>query len=211
MPTQAQALQRSVRVAKPTDLDAIADVHTQAFPGFVLTRLGKGFLRGYYGAVLDFPGGILYVAEADDRVVGFAAGFARPTEFSRHLRRRTLALLPHVMAGLFRNPGLLLIVVQNALGVFGGRGAAPEPHPDEAEFCSMGVHPAYQGRGLGRQLTKAFIAAARQAGVSGVYLFTDATDNDAVNAFHVSSGFTLRSTFVASGRRLRNEYYMRFQ
>lgn len=198
-----------IRSAKQADLPAIADVHVQAFPGFVLTRLGRGFLRQYYEAVMEFPDGILLVAESEDRVAGFVAGFTQPEGFSRHLRRRTLRLVPHILAGIVRNPGLVLIVAQNALGVFSGSGAGPEHLAGEAELSSIGVVPEHQGHGLGRKLTNAFVDAAAKLGATGVYLYTDAVKNEGVNAFYRSLGFTVRRSYMASGRRPRNEYYRR--
>lgn len=197
-----------IRRAVPADIPAIANVHIQAFPGFVLTKLGPRFLEKYYGAVLDYPHGILITAEVDGNVAGFAAGFCHPEGFARHLRSRTLSLLPALLSGLMRHPDILFIVAQNAFGVFSGRGVGPRHNPGEAEFASMGVLPTCQGMGIGKKLSHAFIEAARSGGALGIYLYTDAEGNDAVNAFHQSVGFQIRTTYMASGRRLRHEYFM---
>lgn len=206
--TRDQGSSVLVRRACEKDLAAIAEVHIAAFPGFVLTRLGAGFLRGYYRAVLDYDAGILLVAVAEDRVIGFAAGFCHPEGFLKHLKRRTLALAPQIALGILRSPGILSIVFQNARGVFSGRGVGPQHNPGETELCSLGVLPSRQGMGVGRQLSTAFIEAARADGASGVYLYTDAVGNHPVNAFYQSVGFTVRTTYTASGGRLRHEYYL---
>ena len=156
---------------------------------------------------MEFPDGIMLVAESEDRVAGFVAGFTQPEGFTQHLRRRTLRLVPHILAGMAHNPGLVLIVAQNALGVFSGRGAGPEHLPGEAELSSIGVAPEHQGQGLGRKLTNAFADAAAKLGATGVYLYTDAIGNEGVNAFYKSLGFAVRRSYMASGRRPRHEYF----
>lgn len=200
----------AIRSATRDDIAAIAEVHIVSFRGYVLTRLGKGFLRGYYSTVLDHPHGILLVAEQTGKVVGFAAGFGDPPGFSRLLRSRTAAFLPHILAGLLRNPGIVLIVLQNALGVFRGRPVGYTPDPQDVEFSSVAVVPELQGQGVGRRLIEAFIEEARKQGVPGLYLTTDTDNNDHANRLYQRSGFRLMETFTASGGRRRNLYRMGF-
>ncbi len=216
-PTDRPAV--TVRRASRSELPAVARIHAHAFPGFVLTQLGQGFLRRYYGAVMEFPGGVLLVAEVGGKPIGFAAGFLNPQEFSRSLKRRILSLAPHIIVGVLTHPRVFGIVWQTSLGVLQGRLQAtagtdesgtlawPEvDSPDEFEFCSMGVAPEAQGMGAGKALTRAIVEAARSLGARGIYLNTDADDNDYVNAFHASMGFQLQGWYMAAGKRRRNRY-----
>ncbi len=211
----------TVRRAVAADLPRVARIHTEAFPGFVLTQLGEGFLRRYYGAVMDFPQGAVLVAEVEGRPIGFAAGFLDPKAFSRALKSRILSLAPHIIVGVLTHPRVFGIVWQTSVGVLRGRLQAtagtdetgtialPEVDaPDEFEFCSMGVAPEAQGLGAGKALTRAIVEAARTMGARGIYLNTDADDNDYVNKFHASMGFQLQGWYMATGKRRRNRYRM---
>jgi ribosomal protein S18 acetylase RimI-like enzyme len=63
---------------------------------------------------------------------------------------------------------------------------APEAHLQE-----LYVVPALRGRGIGRALLEATIAAAREAGATGIDLNTGETDT-AARALYESAGFTNR-------------------
>ncbi|MBM3496354.1 MAG: GNAT family N-acetyltransferase [Armatimonadetes bacterium] len=211
----------TVRRAIGADLPAVARIHEHAFPGFVLTQLGPGFLRRYYGSVMEYPRGALLVAEAEGKLIGFAAGFLGPKEFSRTLKQRILSLAPHIIVGVLTHPRIFGIVWQTSVGVLQGRlqatsgtdeadtiALAEVDSPDEFEFCSMGVAPEAQGLGAGKALTRAIVATALSLGARGIYLNTDADDNDRVNKFHASMGFELQGWYTATGKRRRNRYRM---
>jgi ribosomal protein S18 acetylase RimI-like enzyme len=216
-----ERLSVTIRRATSADLSTVAGIHTRAFPGFVLTQLGEGFLRRYYRAVMDYPRGVLLVADAGGMVVGIAAGFADPAAFSRSLKRRILALAPHILVGVLTHPQVFGIVWQTSLGVLRGRLQVAAPaddegtmaipegdSPDEFEFCSLGVHPSAQGLGIGKALTRGIIGEARRLGAAGIYLNTDADDNDYVNRFYAALGFELQGWYMATGKRRRNRYRM---
>lgn len=211
----------TVRAATGADLPAVARIHTHAFPGFVLTQLGEGFLSRYYRAVMEYPRGALLVAEAEGRLIGFAAGFADPPAFSRALKRRILSLAPHIIVGVLTHPRVFGIVWQTSVGVLQGRLQVSAPagadgemtlpevdESDEFELCSIGVAPEAQGLGAGKALTRGIVEAARSIGVKGIYLNTDADDNDYVNRFHAAMGFELQGWYMATGKRRRNRYRM---
>lgn len=200
----------AVRRATERDLGRLADVHTAAFPGFVLTMLGKGFLRRYYETILRYPAGILLVAEIDGAAVGFAAGYLDARQFSSALKRRLPTLAPHIIAGILTHPRIFGVVLQNAMGVFRGRTSAYEPPDDEVEFASLGVHPDRQGRGVGRRLIVAMVETARQTGAPAIHLTTDAEANDRTNRLYQAAGFVQEARFDATGGRSRYHYRLPF-
>jgi ribosomal protein S18 acetylase RimI-like enzyme len=77
--------------------------------------------------------------------------------------------------------GISLIRFRNSVWTGG-----PEAHLQE-----LYVVPALRGRGIGRALLEATMAAAREAGASGIDLNTGATDT-AARALYESCGFTNR-------------------
>ena len=82
-----------LRLAKKDDLKIIVDIHTKAFPGFFLTKLGPRFLYKYYNLILNYEKKIFLVAEEDGYPIGFAAGFLQPSNFYAYVRKHKNILL----------------------------------------------------------------------------------------------------------------------
>ncbi len=97
--------------------------------------------------------------------------------------RRLLAAgeMTVLLAGGARADGLSLIRFRTCVWTGG-----PEAHLQE-----LYVVPALRGRGIGRALLEATMAAAREAGATGIDLNTGATDT-AARALYQSAGFTNR-------------------
>lgn len=68
--------------------------------------------------------------------------------------------------------------------------------PRIGEVYVVGVHPAYQGRGLARPLTRLGLAHLAAAGVAAVDLYVDA-DNAAAVATYAREGFAVAASDVA--------------
>jgi ribosomal protein S18 acetylase RimI-like enzyme len=69
-------------------------------------------------------------------------------------------------------------------------GVLSQRHADQAYVHFIGVHPAYRGRGLGRELYVRFFALARESGRTLVVAETGAFNRDSI-AFHRRLGFLL--------------------
>jgi colanic acid biosynthesis glycosyl transferase WcaI len=201
-----------VRAATADDIPAIAAVHTEAFPGFFLTRLGPGFLRAYYRAVLRFDGGLLYVAADAGGIVGFVAGFIEPSRFYAAMKRSPWTFAGPLTLGLARRPWLLARAVARVAAVVIHRAQAEDRAEvgSRAELSSLAVRLSAQGKGIGRRLVQTFLESARRTPASVVSLTTDAMHNDDVNAFYQRSGFGLARRRSSAGR-LMNEYEIRLR
>lgn len=196
-----------VRPASVAELGAIVRIHTAAFPGFFMTRLGSAFLRRYYDAVLAHPGGLLLLCEsAAAGVVGFVSGFTDPPGFYAGMRRRRLAFLVAAIPALMRSPSIAWNMVEARRRVARFADDGDVGPGDVAELSSIAVDPAAGGRGCGRALLVAFIREAAARGAQRVCLTTDATDNEAVNRFYLSAGFLLSRTMERGPGRTMNEY-----
>jgi ribosomal protein S18 acetylase RimI-like enzyme len=194
-----------VCVATYGDLSRIVEIHQAAFPGFLMTQLGPGFLREYYKAVLDCPGGILLIAsEPTNRVIGFVSGAITPSKFYGLLRTRRLRLALRGCGHLVVNPGLWSRVFQNVSSV-SSRASHVGPG-DGAELASLAVDPVASGMGYGASLVSGFIHAAREGRASSVYLTTDAAGNDKVNQFYRRLGFQCSAQERRPGGRSMNRY-----
>lgn len=205
---------RGIRVRSATmdDIPAIATVHREAFPGFFLTRLGSGFLRAYYRAVLRFDGGRLYVAADGGWIVGFVAGFVDPPRFYGAIKRRPWKFAAPLAAALLRRPWLVgsILARIGAVAVRGRPDGEQVTADGRVELSSLAVRPSMRGRGVGRRLVQTFIDSARGTPATVVSLTTDARENDEVNAFYERFGFGLARRRSSAGR-LMNEYEIRLR
>lgn len=75
------------------------------------------------------------------------------------------------------------------------RGDAPEHAEGLALLSSIAVSPDVRGAGLGVALVEAFVEEVRRRGCKGVFLTTDADNNEGVNRLYRKLGFTLESCY----------------
>jgi len=192
-----------LRLANRNDLKIIVDIHIKAFPGFFLTKLGPKFLSKYYNLMLSHEKKIFLVAEKDGYPIGFVAGFLQPSNFYAYVRKHKNILLFALIPIIFRNPFLIPRIISNFCST---KKKEQENKVIKCELASIAVNPDYAGQGLGKKLVKAFIEISQKKNADIIYLTTDVNNNEVVNNFYQSLGFSLYRTFMAPGNRLMNEY-----
>ncbi|MEN6300234.1 MAG: GNAT family N-acetyltransferase [Anaerolineaceae bacterium] len=190
-----------IRSMKSADIDQVVDVHLNSFEGFFLSFLGRDFLTQLYSSIIQDADGIAFVSE-EQRVIGFVAGTAQPSNFYRRLIihrwwRFGLASIKPVI----KNPSIISRLFR-ALKM-------PQSASNEANrgsLLSIAVLPEYQGKGIGELLVKAFLDESARRGLKKVDLTTDAIDNDGVNHFYKKLGFVIERSFETPEGRSMNEY-----
>lgn len=190
-----------IRSAHAYDIDPIARVHVEAFPGFFLTRMGVGFLRELYNGFLNTPSGVLLVAEDDvGKIIGFVAGTVSPDRFFADLRRkRGWKFLFFAIPCVLKNPVLVLRKLYSAIFYSGDK---PRHNFKEgALLSSIGVSRRSAGNSVGKKLLTNYEELVFMQGVSFVYLFTDEFDNEQVNIFYTRNGYCVESKFIQGGKR----------
>jgi len=181
------------------DLDEVVHLHVQAFPGFFLTSLGKGFLKELYAGFLTVSTGIFVVARNEGGVVGFAAGTSDPEVFFADLRRRRGAVFAiKAIPAIVKNP---LPVCRKLFYAVRYRGEAPVARASGALLSSIGIAKSAVGTGVAGRLMAAFESEVLKRGVSFVYLTTDVQGNDRVNAFYSKHNYVVLDRFKQNGRR----------
>ena len=190
---------------EPGDISRVVSVHLESFPGFFLSFLGDRFLRLYYSGICAAPEGIalVYLNEAGIPA-GFVAGTTNPQGFYRRLLKSDgLKFALASLGALFRRPstcGRLLRALTHP---------SANPIGDEvAGLYSIGVLPELQGTGAGKKLVRAFLAEAARRGCKKVFLTTDRDENDEVNGFYRSLGFTIQHQYVTPEGRRMNQYWI---
>lgn len=190
-------MELTIRAMNAHDLYGVVSVHRSSFKGFFLDRMGPAFLRGYYTAVLEFPGALAYVAvDKKGGVRGFAVGFMDPQAFYRHFRECRWRLVPAILKALIREPLILVEVLRGGERV--SRIAATTSTLGTVELASIATD--LPRAGIGSLLLRRFVSEARAQGGRLVTLTTDMDGNDAVRAFYRRHGF-VESTLESRGER----------
>ena len=187
------------------DVDEVIDVHLSSFPGFFLSFLGFRFLSLFYSGIGSATEGIAFVYLSDAGVpTGFVAGSSNPGGFySRLLKRYWLKFALASIVPVLRKPSIIKRVVR---AVFHPSGNPVGEHV--AGLFSIGVRPSLQGSGAGRKLVQAFLDEARLRGCTRVFLNTDRDNNETVNHFYLSCGFSVERQYETPEGRRMNEYWM---
>lgn len=181
------------------DIEEVAELHVQAFPGFFLTSLGVPFLKELYAGFLSHSSGIFLVAKEEGLVIGFVAGTSSPKVFFSDLRHtRCLAFVIKAIPSIFRNP---LPVCRKLFYAATYKGDAPAARCSAALLSSIGTSQICRGAGVAGSLMIEFENEAMKHGAGHVFLTTDASDNDRVNAFYRKQGYEIVTSFQQNGGR----------
>jgi ribosomal protein S18 acetylase RimI-like enzyme len=193
-----------VREATAGDVPAMVEIHLRAFPDFFLSQLGRPFLRRLYAGFVRESSGCALIAQQGAAVVGYIAGTSSPERYFRErLRREGLAFACNAVPGLLRAPARTVERLWSALRY---RGERPPDLPEGWLVSSVAVDPGARVAGTGRALVRAFCAHAAAARARSVYLLTDESGNERVQAFYERVGFHLHSRIVRGGGRVMRVY-----
>ncbi len=204
----------SLRLMVRGDVKAVASIHAEAFPNFLMTLLGDEFLREYYGLVVSFKKRIAFVAQDGEDVIGFVVGYVDPHDFYRELSRHKVSLALRAVSGIFPRPAQWGRLIQALKSYRGTRGVFQNVQSwvksaTVVELASIAVLPKYKGQGVGKDLVQAFCEKAFQEQAAVIYLTTDAENNEAVNRFYQKIGFNLfQQVEKVPGRKMN--VYIRF-
>lgn len=181
------------------DVNPLARLHQQAFPGFFLSTLGTPFLEQFYQGFLGDSSAVTVVARRDGKVVGAVVGTTEPSDFfARLLRRQVFGFLKVSMRSALVNPRTLPRLLRGVRY----RGGTPQGS-EGALLSSICVDPHFQGTGLGRSLLESWGQSAMAGGATCAFLTTDANENESVNRFYQRNGWTIVDTFTTrDGRRM---------
>lgn len=194
----------NVRPVERDDIDVVVGIHLASFQTFFLSSLGPKFLWEMYRSFLADADCVSFIARYGQAPVGFVFGSTQPTGlYTRLLRRR---LLPFALAALgpfCRRP----VILPRLLRAF-TMPAEPLPAAGCASLMSIAVLPGTQGKGVGEQLVRAFVAECEHRHTSGISLTTDAENNERTNRFYRRLGFTVFRTFTTPEGRAMHEYWL---
>jgi colanic acid biosynthesis glycosyl transferase WcaI len=189
-------------------IQPVVRVHLSAFPNFFLSFLGPRFLKEFYNSFTVDSAGIGFVAQDPQtkEIYGVIVGPFNPAGyFKRLLKRRWWAFCVASLTAVLKKPS----VISRLFRAVFYRGDAPQTE-GLSLLSSIAVSPNIQSKGLGGMLVNAFINEAKRRGGKGVFLTTDAQNNDKVNRFYQNIGFALESSYATPEGRKMNRYVMQF-
>ncbi len=201
----------TIREARKADIPGIVNVHTKAFKGFLMTRLGVRFLATYYEIALSYPDVISLVACGnDEEITGFIVGYYDPGSFYRFFSAKKFRIALSMAGALVRNPFLLPRVLASKAQA--DTSARDEGYSEGiVELASVAVDPETEGQGIGGRLVRAFIERSSDRGARAIYLTTDLKDNDPALKFYEKNGFTTKKDFVTPTKRQMRQYILNLQ
>lgn len=170
----------SVRAAEAGDLDFCAALHAEQLPHGFFVALGHRFLRAYLATFLSSPHAVGLLVSAREAPVGMVFGIVRPRAHARWvLRRHGPRFVALGAMAMLTRPRIATRFVSTRLQRYRrawrrrSDPVAAEPAEQQPAVLShVAVTPGAQGAGLGGQLVRAFVDAARAEGCSRVILTT---------------------------------------
>lgn len=188
----------NIRKATLYDVNAIVEIHINAFKGFFLTSLGRDFLKFYYTCFVKNGETVTMVAEENKIIYGFSAATTKCKGFNGRLIKDNFflfGLLTFKM--LFRSPKSLLRLIRNLTK----KGDGVIDKEDYAELYSIGVSRNTQGMGVGKKILIETEKNLKAMGVKRISLTTDYFNNEQAVGFYHSVGYKLLYEFVTYPNR----------
>lgn len=188
----------NIRKATLYDVNAIVEIHINAFKGFFLTSLGRDFLKFYYTCFVKNGETVTMVAEENKIIYGFSAATTKCKGFNGRLIKDNFflfGLLTFKM--LFRSPKSLLRLIRNLTK----KGDGVIDKEDYAELYSIGVSRNTQGMGVGKKILIETEKNLKAMGVKRISLTTDYFNNEQAVGFYHSMGYKLLYEFVTYPNR----------
>ncbi|HHY89468.1 MAG TPA: GNAT family N-acetyltransferase [Chloroflexi bacterium] len=182
-----------IRRLEISDLKAVAEVHSRAFPDSALTRLGLEAVRRYYEWQLTGPHQVTPLgAFTGERLVGFCFGGRFQGALNGFLRKNRSYLLGQVLRKpwLLANPLFRDRAIAGLKNLFRRKRVREVAVPVTGKvypfgILSIAVDPQGQGKGVGRALMAVSEEAARQQGFREMIL-TVHPDNEPAVRFYQS-------------------------
>lgn len=173
--------------ATDNDIEAIMQIHEQAFPDFFLTTLGSDFLRLYYKCMCQSEETVTICAKVNGKMVGFATCSYHSKGFNSLLiKRNVFAFGLMSLKLLFTRPKAILRLVRNLDKKDDKKSI--DDNGEYAELYSIAVLPGNQGLGIGKKLLTALEEDVARINKK-ISLTTDFYNNEKTIGFYHSLGY----------------------
>jgi ribosomal protein S18 acetylase RimI-like enzyme len=170
-------------------VDKVVEIHIQAFPDSQSTKLGKDFLKSYYGGSVSSSHTISFVWKVDGKVAGFIFGGTNKQELSRQIIMNSKAkFVKAVISNVLRDPINSIKRFWSYLVHYIIPGGDAFYANDTATLDSVALLKEFRGQGIADELIKAFLEQLKKAGVSACRLGV-LGENTSARRFYERNGF----------------------
>jgi len=191
-------VQVEVRKMFVNDLEEVAFVHGEAFPGYFLTSMGHRFLKLFYREFIDQTGCHSLVAEHNQKIIGFVVGTNDKSKLlNRFYRRNLISIASIVMYKCLTDFSVLRNILSRVRTAFYSlRGCVVKKESNynskgsfnTVRLLSIGVISAYRGKKIAEKLVKEFCDRSGRNGAKYIGLSTS-PDNKRAIAFYEKMGW----------------------
>lgn len=162
----------NIRRMSFSDLNEVAGIHSESFPGFFLTFLGKKFLSLYYRDVSKSKYGLSLVFEENGKIVGFITGMRSPKYFyADFIKDHWPELIIISFKAIIKKPSAIYKLFKGFLYPKNSSAGG-----NTMNLSSVAVLPEMQGKGTGTRLVEGFLRFSREINVDRVILGVKKTE-----------------------------------
>ena len=196
---------RKLSIEDKAVVTRIVDIHLATFKGFFLTFMGRGFLKQMYKAYLKHSLSGIYVAEADNEVIGFLSYSEHMSGLYKYMIKHQLIPFAWYSLGAFiRKPKVFLRLIRAFL-----KPNESSRNEQYIELSSIGVHPDSKANGVGSKLVETLKKDVNFEVFEYITLETDAENNDVAINFYVKNGFVVEKEYETREGRKMLEFHFR--
>ena len=190
---------REVKSDETSLIDDIVTIHLNAFTGFFLTFMGRGFLNQMYQSYCEHDESGLLVAEDGGKAVGFLAYSGDFSGLYKYMIKTRLFAFAFYSIGAFcRRPSAFLHILRAFL-----KPSEVKREEKYVELSSIGVDPNFKSNGIGTQLIDKLKQSVDFERFAYITLETDALNNEGAIHFYEKNGFIKERTYeTEEGRKM---------
>lgn len=144
-----------------SDIKQISQIHSTTLKNSLFSSLGEQFLYSFYSSLRRKKNVITFVAEENNKIVGFASG---AMNLSSLISEVISQVWKNILIASFKNP----LIVPKLFQTFFYPGFRNSTKT--AEIFSLAVIPDYQGRGVGKNLVKRLAAEFKKKGYKSFFI-----------------------------------------
>ncbi|MFC1738288.1 GNAT family N-acetyltransferase [Planctomycetota bacterium] len=168
------------------NMSGVAHLHVSCISTGFISSLGLDFLTALYEAIVKDFNSFCLVAEDQGKVLGFVAFTENLGRlYKSAVKSNGIKLILAIGLKMF-HPSVCQRIIQN---IFYPSKTDKMDLP-KAELLSIVVDPAFQGKGIAKQLCQAGLVQCRKRGIDKVKVLV-AANNEPANRLYIKCGFEL--------------------
>lgn len=194
---------RPISLDEKNVVEDVISIHLEAFKGFFLSFMGRGFLRQMYSSYCEHDESELLVAfDESEKAIGFIAYSGNMSGLYKYmLRKKIIKFAWYAFGAFLRRPSIFVRLVRALL-----RPREAKRKEQYVELASIGISPNSRAQGVGTNMITSLKNRVDFSKYEYITLDTDSINNEGVNSFYIKNGFSLFREYCTPEGRKMNEY-----